>query len=61
MMNIDIFCLEIHVKACVKIPSHAERDLQVTHSSSPVTPLTLDGTVLKKPADLVILWMTFDA
>ena len=26
-----------------------------------LTPLTLDGTVLKESADLVILWVTFDA
>ena len=31
------------------------------HSSSSVNPLTLDGTVLKESADLVILGETFDA
>ena len=34
--------------------------IQVTHDSSSV-PLTLDGTVLKESADLVILGVTFDA
>ena len=31
------------------------------HSSSSVDPLTLGGTVLKESAELVTLWVTFDA
>ena len=35
--------------------------LQVTHNASPVTPLTIDGTVLKESDDLDILGVTFDS
>ena len=35
--------------------------LQVTHNVSPVTSLTIGGTVLKESDDLVILGVTFDS
>ena len=35
--------------------------LQVTHNASPVTPLTIGGTVLNESDDLVILGVTFDS
>ena len=35
--------------------------LEVSHNASPVTPLTIGGTVLKESDDLVILGVTFDS
>ena len=35
--------------------------LEVSHSAFPVTPLTIDGTLLKQSDDLVILGVTFDS
>ena len=35
--------------------------LEVSHNASPVTPLTIGGTVLQEFGDLVILGVTFDS
>ena len=35
--------------------------LEVSHNASPVTPITIGGTVLKESNDLVILGVTFDS
>ena len=35
--------------------------LEASHNTSPVTPLTIGGTVLKESDDLVILGVTFDS
>ena len=37
------------------------RGLEVSHNASPVTPLTIGGTVLKESDDRVIFGVTFDS
>ena len=47
----------------IKLNGHKNKTMIVSRSRtvhSQLTPLTLDGTVLKKSADLVILGVTFD-
>ena len=44
----------------MRVDQHYD-SLEVSHNVSPVTPITIGGTVLKESDDLVILGVTFDS
>ena len=64
-MNRDLNRVRVWCNLCgIKLNASKIKTMIVSWSSTVhplLTPLTLDGTVLKKSADLVILGVTFDA
>ena len=59
-MEFNCSCI-VNVTLLAMVVANYDYDrLQVAHNASPVTPLTIVGTVLKESDDLVILGVTFD-
>ena len=58
--RVNVWCDQ----SVIKLNASKTKTMTVSRSRTvhpQLTPLTLDGTVLKESADFVILWMAFDA